>query len=42
MLTLHNVVGECYDCGEKRREAETKKKQERAEALVDRFSVVES
>lgn len=33
-----NHVGECWDCGEKRRDAEKKKKQDRAEALVGRFA----
>ena len=37
-LIINAVETECWDCGEARRELEKKKKQDRAEALVNRFS----
>lgn len=37
-LIIHNKNTECWDCGDARREAEQKKKQERQEALINRFS----
>lgn len=38
MMILPDSI-ECWDCGEARREAEEKKKQERNKSLVDKFAV---
>ncbi len=37
MMTLPDPI-ECWDCGEKRREEEERKKQDRNEKLIDRFA----
>lgn len=37
-LIISQKATECWDCGETRRDEEKKKKQDRQEALVNRFS----
>lgn len=38
LMMLQNSMGECLDCGDARRQAEEKRKQDRREKLLGRFS----